>query len=105
MMWRDVVGLVAVVKERGPYNSLRDVDAPARDVYANKKSARQSEFYQALAVGMKPEIMFEILAEEYREEPKLIYEGTTYYIIRNFSKSGEKLELVCSRFPMVKKDG
>lgn len=100
MMWRDVVGLVAVTKQEAGYGALIDVDGEPREVPANKKSTRQSEFYQARAVGIKPEMTFEIFAGDYEEEPKLMFQGTTYYIIRTFSKSGEKIELICSRFPL-----
>lgn len=100
MLWRDVVGLIAVTKQRNEYNELIDVDGTPREVFANKKSVRQSEFYQAAAVGMKPEVVFEVLCAEYNEEPKLQHENVVYHIIRTFTKTGEKIELICSRFPM-----
>lgn len=100
MMWRDVVGLIAVTKKPAGYNTFEDVDLPPRDVPANKASVWQKEFYDALAVGIRPEVKFEIMAHDYFNEPKLIHEGTTYHIIRTFSKKGEKIELICSRFPM-----
>jgi head-tail adaptor len=100
MLWRDVVGLIAVTKSRDAYGEETDADSDPREVIANKKSVRQTEFYQAAAVGIKPEIVFEVQSIEYRDEPKLVNEGTVYQIIRTFSKNGERLELICSRFPM-----
>lgn len=100
MLWRDVVGLIPVTQIPGEYSAFVDVDGEPRDVLANKKSVRQSEFYQAAAVGLRPEIVFEVQSIEYTDEPKLKYEGTVYHIIRTFSKNGEKIELICSRFPM-----
>ena len=61
-----------------------------RLVFANKKSIRQSEFYQAQATGLKPELTFEIHLFEYADEPKLQYENKTYKIIRTF-ENGETL--------------
>lgn len=100
MLWRDMVGLISVTSERNKYGEWVDVDSKPRNVHANKKSVRQSEFYQAHAAGIKPELMVEVQAFEYNDEPKLMFEGTIYYIIRTFTKTDEKIELICSRFPM-----
>jgi SPP1 family predicted phage head-tail adaptor len=71
------------------------ISAPIeRMVFANKKSIRQSEFYQAQATGLKPELTFEIHVTEYADEESLVYKEKTYNIIRTFEK-GEKLELIC----------
>jgi SPP1 family predicted phage head-tail adaptor len=95
MLFRDVINLVAVTTGE---NSMGDVieTETTRQVFANKKSIRQSEFYQAAATGLKPELMFEIRSIEYAEEQKLQYNGKTYTIIRTYSKNDELIELICS---------
>ncbi|WP_135553218.1 phage head closure protein [Paenibacillus cymbidii] len=100
MMWRDTVELVTVTQVRDEFNELVDGPETVRSVFANKKSARLSEFYQAHAVGLKPDTVFEIREIEYRDERKVKYGGVEYHIIRTYSKNGEVLELVCSRYPM-----
>ncbi|WEK53323.1 MAG: phage head-tail adapter protein [Candidatus Cohnella colombiensis] len=100
MLWRDVVGLIAVKQKQDTYGSMADIDSDPREVLANKKSVRQSEFYQAAAVGIKPEIVFEVQSIEYNDEPKLKHNEIIYYIIRTFSKNDEKIELICSRYPL-----
>jgi len=100
VLWRDVVGLIAVTQEQEKNGEIIDVDGEPREIIANKKSVRQSEFYQAAAVGIKPEIVFEVQSIEYNDEPKLKYGETVYYIIRTFSKNGERIELICSRYPL-----
>lgn len=101
MMWKDVVELLQPTEARNGYGEVIEGDPiKSGPILANKKSVRQSEFYQAAAAGMKPEIVFEVRAEEYTDQPLLCYEGIVYHIIRTFSKTGEKLELICSRFPM-----
>lgn len=99
MMWRDTVDLVTVTWEQSEYGEKVAGAESSRTVFANQKSVRQSEVYQAAAVGMKPEVTFEIRAEEYQGETKVSHNGTTYYVIRTFSKNGEILELICSRSP------
>lgn len=62
--------------------------------YCNKKSIRQSEFYQAQATGLKPELAFEVRSIEYEKEEKLEFNGSDYNIIRTYDK-GEIIELIC----------
>lgn len=94
MLFRDVVELVDVTYTT---NEIGDSvqQKTSRQVFANKKSIRQSEFYQAQATGLKPEVMFEVRTEEYRDESILIYEGKEYNIIRTYDKNGEITEIVC----------
>lgn len=100
MMWRDVVTFVQPGQERNEYGEVTGGVLTDVEICANRLSVRQTEFYQARAAGLKPEIVFEVRAPEYDGQPKLTYEGTTYYVIRTFSRNDETLELVCSRFPM-----
>ena len=96
MRWGDVINLIAITYAE---NSIGDItEAPtSRQVFANKKSIRQSEFYQAQASGLKPELMFEIRSIDYADEKKLSYDSLEYNIIRTYSKNGEILELICDR--------
>ncbi len=66
-----------------------------RMVYVNEKSIRQSEFYQAAAVGMKPELLLEMRKLDYKGEVKAKYEDRTYNIIRTFAKNRDYIELIC----------
>lgn len=100
MMWRDTIDLIPIVAGKNSFGEDVNVDGPARTVYANRKSVRQSEFYQAMAVGIRPEIVFEIREMDYAGEIKAKVGDTTYRIIRNFSKNGEIIELVCGHYPM-----
>ncbi|MCM3492848.1 phage head closure protein [Paenibacillus lactis] len=100
MLWRDVIDLIPVVVTKNGYGEEVETDGIPRTVYANKKSVRQSEFYQALAAGMKPEIVFEVMVADYTEEPKVKYGDKYYRVIRTYSANGERIELVCSIYPM-----
>lgn len=66
-----------------------------RLVYGDKKSVRQSEFYQGQAQGMRPEIMFEMRLSSYSQESRFKFEGVTYDIIRTFKKNRDFIELIC----------
>jgi SPP1 family predicted phage head-tail adaptor len=101
MMWRDVIDLIPVVVGKNGYGEEVEQDGIPKTVYANKKSVRQTEFYQAMAAGMKPEIVFEVMVADYSDEPKVKYGDDKYYrVIRTYSANDERIELVCSIYPM-----
>jgi|SRR5690606_7303770 len=95
MMWRDVIQLVDLTVGDNEIGDAVTQPTP-REVYANQKSVRQSEFYQAMATGLQPELMFEVRSIDYQGEKQLIYNGKTYSIIRTYDRNGEIVELVCS---------
>lgn len=66
-------------------------------VFANKKSVRSKEFYDSRAIGMKPELMFEIRTVEFNNHEKVKYNGKEYNVIRTYDK-GEFMELIVSSF-------
>ena len=94
MLFRDVIDLISVTYEQSPSGAPIEVETP-RQVFANRRSVRQSEFYAAAMVGLRPEIMFEVRTIEYNGEEKLEYQGKRYDILRTYDKNGEVTELVC----------
>ena len=94
MLFRDVVKLISInVTE----NDMGDIiETPVeREVFADKQSIRQSEFYQAAATGLRPELMFVVRSIDYNGEQKLKYNSKEYTIIRTYDKDGELTELIC----------
>ena len=96
MMWRDTVELIAVQRVDDGGGGFTEAET-LRAVFANRKSVRQSEFYQAHMTGLKPEIMFEVRYADYAGETKLRHDGRRYVIVRTFSRNEEVIELVCQR--------
>ena len=102
MMFSDVIKLVSEVKTSDEYGDMQ-IAYTERTVYATLKSISQAEFYQAQAVGLKPEIKF-ILADwlDYNGEKIVRYtpygssEEYQYEILRTF-RDGYSLELTCVR--------
>lgn len=94
MLFRDIIYLVSVTTTENDMGDIIEVETK-RQVFADKKSIRQNEFYQAQATGLRPELMFIVRSIEYEQEPKLEYNSKTYNIIRTYDKDGELTELVC----------
>lgn len=92
--WSDTIELITVVNDKNDVGDAIENEAP-RKVYANRKSIRQSEFYQAMASGLKPEIMFEVMFFDYKDEKRLVYNGKKYSIIRTYITDSDKMELIC----------
>lgn len=100
-MYNEVIKLVSVIKSADEYGDIVETETE-RTVFAELKSVGQSEFYQAQAVGMKPEIKF-IIADylDYKGEKRLKYQpyhGTEeeYEVIRTY-RNGNRLEITCKR--------
>ncbi|MFY9173169.1 MAG: phage head closure protein [Petrimonas mucosa] len=93
-MWKELIklgNLVETIEHGEPIQSYQ-----WREVFANKKSVRQSEFYQAAATGLRPELVFEVHSFEFDNDEKVRYpagdEGAEYSIIRAYDK-GDITEL------------
>ncbi|RSL32665.1 hypothetical protein D7Z54_14545 [Salibacterium salarium] len=96
--WSEVINLVTI-EEGGNENGFPTEPTETsrkKDVFANKKSVRSSEFYQAAQAGFNVDLMFEVRSMEYEEENRIEYAGRNYDVQRVYDR-GEITELVCQR--------
>ena len=72
-------------------------DESRRDVFCRLASIGQTEFYQAQATDLRPELKF-ILADylDYNGEYLCIYDGVWYRVIRTY-RTGLALEIVVQK--------
>lgn len=61
------------------------------------KSVARSEFYNAAATGLRPELIFVVHGYEYNGEKKVIFEGVRYNVIRTYAVDFEEMELTCEK--------
>lgn len=94
MLFRELIELTTITRTVNSVGSYSETET-LKQVYANKKSIRQSEFYQAQATGLRPELMFVIRTIDYNNETRLKYNSKFYEIIRTHDKNGEFIELIC----------
>ncbi|GLC32917.1 phage head closure protein [Clostridium omnivorum] len=95
MLFKEVINLISLTDGENVIGDAIKVPNKGPIVFADKQSIRQSEFYQAAAVGLKPEFTFIIRTCEYNQEPMLEYNSKTYNIIRTYEKDNELIELIC----------
>jgi SPP1 family predicted phage head-tail adaptor len=67
-----------------------------KTVYADIKDVRQSEFYQAAAIGKRVDIVFVINDDEWNGETEIEYGGSVYAVTRKQPWRG-RTELTCTR--------
>lgn len=100
-MYDEIISLIAEEKSADKYGDITVIQT-SRNVFADLKSITRSEFYQAQAAGMKPEVKF-VLADylDYRNEEIVRYQPfggveEDYSVIRTY-RNGNQLELICKR--------
>ena len=91
--------IIELVKQTNAVDECGDTvtTEETRTVYCRLRSVGQQEFYQAHAVGLKPEMKF-VLADylDYNGQTCINYRGERYRVLRTF-RSGIEMELVCYR--------
>jgi SPP1 family predicted phage head-tail adaptor len=96
MMWRDICELLAITSSPDGYGGFTDTET-AKTVFCDRKSIKATEFYQAHATGLKPEITLVIRAVDYADETKVRFGEKVYDVLRTYSKNGELIELTCAK--------
>ena len=91
MLWNEVIEL-GNVTQAIVYGEPVDT-VTYRSVFADKQSVRQTEFYEARQLDLKPEVMFVVRSVEFSNDEFVRWNSKEYRIIRTFDK-GETIELV-----------
>ena len=95
-MYNQIITLIKEIETCAEYGDLVK-KKESREVFAKIKSIGMKEKYEALSVGLNPELVF-IIPDyyEYESEQKIRYEDVEYDVIRTYS-TGKTLEVVVSR--------
>ena len=93
-MYNDVIFLISTQKTKNKVGDLIEERIQTMR-FAKVKSIGQSEFYQAQAQGMKPEIKF-VLADylDYDNQEEVVYNNFVYKVLRTY-RSVNEMEIVC----------
>lgn len=93
-MYNEVIYLLSV--EIVTNNVGDQIETPKKEMrFAKLKSIGQSEFYQAQANGLKPELKF-VLADylDYNNQEYVIHNNFRYKVLRTY-RTGNEIEIVC----------
>lgn len=96
-MYNEVIELLDSDNTSNDIGDVIKSDITGKEVFVEVKSISQSEFYQAQASGLRPEIKFKLKDYyDYNDEKHVKYNDFIYEVIRTF-RNGIELELVCNR--------
>ena len=97
IMWSNVCYLGNLALSTDDIGDSIETIIYENEVYCNEKSIKSSEFYQAQASGMKPELTLEIMTADYSKEKYVMYEDEEYTVLRTYKTSSERIELTLVR--------
>ena len=105
-MQNNLVKLISIFYPKDEYGHPQTDEAgnqisieTVTEVWAEITGVRQSEFYNAAAAGLKPELTFIIWANEYTGQTKIEYNDVKYRIMRTYINpvKSEMIELICEK--------
>lgn len=95
-MFKDVVKLIKTQEVSDGAGGYEEVFNSDKEVFADKKSVRSSEFYLAAQADMQVEAVFKLNLLDYEDERLLIHNEKVYSIIRTY-EMGDYIELTCQK--------
>lgn len=95
IIMNDLLYFPRITVEEAPLNQSKTIESYDRQVFCEKKSITQNEFFQAGLSGIKASLVLVVYEEDYKEEAKLKYNGKVFHIYRTYERPDEKIELYC----------
>lgn len=95
---------IILISETVDYDELGNpiISENKTSLLCDLQSIGRTEFYDAAAQGLKPEVIFVIHAFEYNGEQIIEYDSKRYKVMRTYAVDQEELEITCER---VVRDG
>lgn len=96
-MYNDVITLLTITEAVNDIGDLVETIGK-KEVFAQVRSVGMKESYEALAVGLKPELTF-VLADyyDYDGQEFIEYNSVRYRVLRTYRKTSNELEIVVTR--------
>lgn len=74
-----------------------ETDPIETPILCRLNSVGRSEFYNAAAAGLRPEMVFTIHGYEYSDQKLVKFEGVQYRVVRTYAVDFEEIELTCEK--------
>lgn len=84
-----------VTETEDDLGQVDSTESYTHQVFCHKRSAPQSEFFQAGTIGIKAACVLEVYTAEYNDDETVLIEGTVFHIYRTYERPDEKTELYC----------
>lgn len=96
-MYNDVISLLTITET---INEIGDrvESVTKKEIFAQVRSIGMKEKYEALNVGLKPELTF-VIADyyDYDDQEHIEYNSIRYKVLRTYRKNTNELEIVVTR--------
>lgn len=96
-MYNDVINLLTITET---INEIGDrvESVTKKEIFAQVRSIGMKEKYEALNVGLKPELTF-VIADyyDYDDQEHIEYNSIRYKVLRTYRKNTNELEIVVTR--------
>lgn len=93
MQYTEILYLISKTETKDSIGNITATETEKK-VYAKKNKVGTQEFYNAVAVGMKPTAELQIKAMNYNGEEEVKYNGIRYAVIRTLPKTQMDMVLV-----------
>lgn len=98
MEYTEIIYLISKTKKEDDIGNIISSFKTSKKIYAKKQSVRTSEFYNAVQVGLSPQVEFVIKKLNYNGEEELEWNKEKYSIIRTIDpKNKFDIVLVCGK--------
>jgi SPP1 family predicted phage head-tail adaptor len=94
-MFNDILFFPIVTFTKDELSQIEETEVFSRQVFCEKKSVPQSEFFQAGQSGIKASYVLIVNFYDYQNETKVKYCDKVYHIYRTYERQDEKVELYC----------
>lgn len=96
-MYNDVITLLSIATTTNEVGDTVET-ITSKEVFAQVRSVGMKESYEALAVGLKPELAF-VLADyyDYDDQEYIEHNSVRYRVLRTYRKLSNELELVVTK--------
>ena len=92
----EVINLIQVIEVPDDLGGFDYEIESEAEVFAEKKSVSQKEFYLAMQSGLETVAVFAVWFEDYNDERVIEHEEDFYTVTRTFRK-GDKIHLTCTK--------
>lgn len=90
--------ITLIAENKAAHGVHESATETSREVFCQVYSVNRTEFYAALNIGVRPELIFKLsVREEYQGERLASFEGTRYEIIRSYETNDGGVELTVRR--------
>jgi SPP1 family predicted phage head-tail adaptor len=91
----DILFFPVVTTTKDDLGQIKETEEFSRQVFCERKSVTQSEFFAAGQSGRKPSCTLLVNVFDYQEEVMVKHRNKIYTVYRTYEREDEKVELYC----------